>query len=285
MIRELIHFLGTPLLMIFHFIPHFIAFLFMLFVGWLIGMGTEKLLLLLLRKVGFARLSEQIGLTALEQRLGSKMDTTRFLGLIGFWFVFLIFLVPATDALGLPTVSNTLNSVIDYLPNVFVAIVVLILGSLAATLLSNMVQRATQTINLGNPHLLANIIRWGIIGFSGLIALQQLEIAPVLITVLFTAIVGGFALAFGLAFGLGGRDAVQRLLARSESSFLAHQPYDPDQLVQQAHDDLLHEEQMEQHYRDTDPDTDPDPLPSTQMPALSELKKQSLTTPRVDPQV
>jgi hypothetical protein len=285
MIRELIHFLGTPLLMIFHFIPHFIAFLFMLFVGWLIGMGTEKLLLLLLRKVGFARLSEQIGLTALEQRLGSKMDTTRFLGLIGFWFVFLIFLVPATDALGLPTVSNTLNSVIDYLPNVFVAIVVLILGSLAATLLSNMVQRATQTINLGNPHLLANIIRWGIIGFSGLIALQQLEIAPVLITVLFTAIVGGFALAFGLAFGLGGRDAVQRLLARSESSFLAHQPYDPDQLVQQAHDDLLHEEQMEQHYRDADPDTDPDPLPSTQMPALSELKKQSLTTPRVDPQV
>ena len=56
------------------------------------------------------------------------------------------------------------------------------------------------------------------IGFASLIALEQLQIAPALITVLFTAIVGAVAIAFGLAFGLGGQDTARRLLARSENA-------------------------------------------------------------------
>ncbi len=72
----------------------------------------------------------RISLTLFEQRMGVNMDAAGILGRIVYWFLFLIFLVPAADALGLPAVSNILNQLLAYIPNVFVAILVLFLGPL-----------------------------------------------------------------------------------------------------------------------------------------------------------
>src|SRR5258708_3185089 len=228
MIQAVINAFGSALDAVFSFLPRLVGFLVILLIGWLIGMGVGKAVTLLLRKVGFDRLSGRIGLTNLEQRMGMHMDTARILGRVAFWFVFLVFLVPATDALGLATVSNTLNAIVGYLPNVFVAIVVLVLGSLVAILASDLVRGATRASNMRTSDLLANITRWSIIGFVVLIALEQLSIAPALITVLFTAVVGAVALAFALAFGLGGRDSAQRLLSRGEGTLISNRPYDPN---------------------------------------------------------
>jgi hypothetical protein len=196
------------------FIPRFLGFLVILLVGWIIASVVSRVLTLLLRKVGFDRLSDRIGLTRLEQQIGVRTDTAGILGKIVYWFIFLIFLVPATDALGIPTVSAVLSGLVAYIPNVFVAILVLFLGTLAATFVADIVRGATARI--GNSLIFAGIARWAIIGFALLIALEQLQIAPALINVLFTAIVGAVALAFGLAFGLGGRETAQRWLARTE---------------------------------------------------------------------
>jgi nitrogen fixation/metabolism regulation signal transduction histidine kinase len=111
-----------------------------------------------------------------------------------------------------------LNSLIAYIPNVFVAIIVLFLGTLAATFIADIVRGVTASANVGNSGVFAAIARWSIIGFAALIALEQLQIAPALLNVLFTAIVGAGALAFGLAFGLGGQDAARRFLARGENA-------------------------------------------------------------------
>lgn len=243
MIQSTISAFSNALSGVFSFIPRLVGFLVILFIGWLVGIAVDKALTGLLRKVGFERLSNRIGMTNLERRMGMKMDSAQLLGKIGFWFIFLIFLVPATDALGLPTVSNTLNSVADYLPNVFVAILVLFLGTLLGVFLGDFVRGTASASKMGNPEVFGNITRWAIIGFSCLIALQQLQIAPALITVLFTAIVGALALAFGLSFGLGGREAAQRLLSRGEGRLVAGRPYDPNQIVQQARSDLAHTEQ------------------------------------------
>jgi len=262
MIQAIISAFASALSAVFSFIPHLVGFLVILLVGWLVGIGVGKAVTVLLRKVGFDRLSDRVGFTRLEQRMGMRMDAAQILGRIAFWFVFLIFLVPATDALGLLTVSNTLNAIVDYLPNVFVAIVILALGSLVAVIVSDLIRGATRASNYGSPTLFASIARWGIIGFAVLIALEQLDIAPALLNVLFTAIVGSLALAVGLAFGLGGRDSAQRFLARGESKMMGTRPYDPNQIVQQADADLAHSEQMGQPY--AQPKTTPTPLYGTQ---------------------
>jgi len=203
------------------FIPRIIGFLIILIVGLIVAYFVAKALTFLLRKVGFDRLSNRIGLSRIEQRMGITLDPAGVLGKIVYWFILLIFLVPAADALGLPAVSNILNTLVAYLPNVFVAILVLFLGTLLATFLADIVYGTVASTKIGSPGILAGIARWAIIGFASLIALEQLQITPALINELFGAIVLGMALAFGLAFGLGGQDAARRWLARGEGTVTA----------------------------------------------------------------
>jgi mechanosensitive ion channel-like protein len=210
--------LSNAVNLILTFIPRLLGFLVILIVGLIIAALVAKAVTFLLRKVGFDRMSDRIGLTRFEQRMGVKMDTAGILGKIVYWFIVLIFLVPAADALGVPAVSNILNELVGYIPNVFVAILVLFLGALAGTVVADLVRGTVASANIGNPNILASIARWAIIGFAALIALEQLNIAPSLINELFGATVAAVAIAFGLAFGLGGQDAARRWLARGEST-------------------------------------------------------------------
>jgi hypothetical protein len=210
--------LTGALVLAFSFIPKLLGFLVILLVGWLVASALERVVALLLRKIGFDRIANRIGLTRLEQRMNVRMDTAGLLAKIVFWFVFLVFLIPAVDALGLTSVSSLLGQLIAYIPNVFVAILILFLGTLAATFVADLVRGATASANIGNANVFANIARYAILGFVAIIALEQLQIAPAILNILFTAIVGALALAFGLAFGLGGRESAQRWLMRGESN-------------------------------------------------------------------
>ena len=126
--------------------------------------------------------------------------------------------MPAADALGVPAVSNILNQLVAYIPNVFVAVLVLFLGALAGTVVADVVRGVTASANIGNPNLFANIARFAIIGFAALIALEQLQIAPALINELFGAVVAAVAIAIALAFGLGGQETARKWLNRGEST-------------------------------------------------------------------
>ena len=228
---------ANALNLILTFIPKFIGFLVILLVGWIVATAISKALTFLLRKIGFDRMADRIGLTRLEQRMGVKMDAAGLLGRIVYWFLFLIFLVPAVDALGLTTVSAILSAIIAYIPNVFVAILVLFLGTLAATFVADIVRGATASANIGNPNVFAIIARVAIMGFAALVALEQLQIAPSLINELFGAIVAAAAIAFGLAFGLGGQDTARKYLNRTESTVSsAADRIDPAQVQTQARD-------------------------------------------------
>lgn len=215
---SIVNALNDAVKLILTFIPRLVGFLIILVVGLILAAVVSKALTLVLRKVGFDRMANRIGLSRFEQRMGVSLDPAGVLGKIVYWFILLIFLIPAADALGLPAVSNILNTLVAYIPNVFVAILVLFLGTLAATFVADLVRGAVASANIGSPKVFAGIARWAIIGFSALVALEQLQISTPLINELFGAIVAALAIAFGLAFGLGGQDAARRWLARGEGT-------------------------------------------------------------------
>ena len=215
---SIVNALNDAVRLILTFIPRLVGFLVILIVGLIIAWAVSKALTFLLRKIGFDRMANRIGLTRLEQRMNIQMDPAGVLGKIVYWFILLIFLIPAADALGVPAVSNILNTLVAYIPNVFVAILVLFLGALFATFVADIVRGAVASAKIGNPNVFAAIARWAIIGFAALVALEQLQITPALINELFGAIVAAIAIAFALAFGLGGQDAARRWLSRGEST-------------------------------------------------------------------
>jgi small-conductance mechanosensitive channel len=99
-----------------------------------------------------------------------------------------------------------------WLPNLAVAIVVLVIGGLAANALAGVVRGATAEADVGHPDLLANIARVGVWAFAIVVAVNQIGIARELVNTLFMATVGAVALARGLAFGIGGRDTAAEIV-------------------------------------------------------------------------
>jgi hypothetical protein len=145
--------------------------------------------------------------------MGVRTDPAGSIATVSKWFVRLITLVVAFDALGLPAVSQVLQQLLLWLPNLVVALVVLVLTGLAANALQGLVRGATAEADLGNPNFLANAARMLVWGFGIVVAVNQLGIATTLVNTLFMATVGAVALALGLAFGLGGRETAGQIVA------------------------------------------------------------------------
>ena len=105
-----------------------------------------------------------------------------------------------------------LQQLLLWLPNLIVALVVLVIGGLAANALSQLVRGATAEAGFSNPELLATVARVAVWGFAIVVAVTQLGIATTLINTLLIGLVGRVLVASGLAFGLGGRDRAAQLL-------------------------------------------------------------------------
>ena len=193
-------------------VPRIIGFLLILIIGWLIASAIAAAVAAVLRGVRFNDLAGRAGLADFVQKMGLHTDAAGFLATLARWFVRLIVLVTAFDALGLPAVSQVLEQLLLWLPNLVVALVVLVIGGLAANALAGVVRGATAESGLGNPQLLATVARVAVWAFAVVIAVNQIGVAATLVNTLFMAVVGAVALALGLAFGLGGRETAAQIV-------------------------------------------------------------------------
>lgn len=204
--------LAAALALFFSAVPKIIGFVLIIVAGWFIASLIERGLASVLRSIKFNDLSQRAGLTDFIRKMGMKTDASGMIGLVVKWFVRLIALVVAFDALGLPAVSDVLRQLLLWLPNVVVALVVLVIGGLAARGLSNVVRGAANEAGLTNAHFLAKTAAVVVWAFAIVVAVNQLGIATELVNTLFMAVVGALALGLGLAFGLGGRETAAEIV-------------------------------------------------------------------------
>ena len=204
--------LTGALAMFFAAIPRIIGFIIIIVVGWFVASLLAKGVAALLRAVKFNDLAGRSGFGDFVRNMGVNTDPTGLIAAVAKWFVRLIVLVVAFDALGLPAVSDVLRQLLLWIPNLVVALVVLVLGGLAAKALGNLVRGATAEAGFTNPDLLANVARAAVMAFAIVVAVNQVGIARTLVNTLFMGVVGAASLATGLAFGLGGRDLAAQTL-------------------------------------------------------------------------
>ncbi len=204
--------LAAALAMVMSAIPKIIGFLIILVIGWIIAGILSRAVAAILRMVRFNDLADRAGITGFVHNMGINTDASGVLAEIAKWFVRLITLVIAFDSLGLPAVSNVLNNFIMWLPQLVVALVVLVITGLIANAVGDLVRGAVSEAGFNNPGIIATIAMVAIWGFGIIVAVNQIGVAQVLVDTLFEAFVGALALAFALAFGLGGRDTAARIV-------------------------------------------------------------------------
>jgi hypothetical protein len=203
---------ATALALFLSAIPKLIGFAAILIIGWLIAGALTGLTARLLRLVRFNDLAERSGLSGFVRNMGVYTDASGVMATVVNWFLRLIVLVVAFDALGLAAVSDVLRQFLLWIPNLFVALVVLVIAGLLANVVYRLVRGAMAEAGFDHPEMLGTIARFAVWAFGIVIAVNQIGVATTLVNTLFMGIVAALALGFGLAFGLGGRDTAGEIV-------------------------------------------------------------------------
>lgn len=194
------------------FIPNLIGAVLVFVIGWLVAVIIGKVISEVLRKLQFNKVFEKGGLKGALDKADLKVDASEFVGAIFKWILVIVFLSVSVEIIGLVQFSIFLTSVLDYLPNVIVAVLIFVVAVIITDMLEKVVRAAVESARLGYGGVVAAIVRWSIWIFAAFAILYQLNIAKDLITTLLQGLVWFFVLAGGIAFGWGGKDVAGEIL-------------------------------------------------------------------------
>lgn len=198
------------------FVPTLVIAIIIFAIGWVLAALIEKLVEGLFKTLKVDAALKSAGFEDVVERSGYKLNSGRFVGALVKWFVIIVFLIASFDILGLSQVNSFLNDVVlSYLPQVIVAVLVLMVAVMIADAVQKIVIASARAAHVRSASLLGAIAKWAIWIFAILTALFHLGIAPGLIQTLFMGIVVAAALAVGLAFGLGGKEVAARMLDKT----------------------------------------------------------------------
>ena len=195
-------------------VPSLVGALIVFVAGWIIAAALGKVVEKLIKALKVDQALHKIGWGRSLSDLGISTDIASLLGGLVQWFLVLVFLMAATDILQLREVTAFLNSIVLYIPNVVVSVIILTVVVLVGNFVYNVVKGSTKAAGVMSATMLATISKWAIIVFGILAALLQLGIASSLVSTIFIGIVAMLSLAGGLAFGLGGKEEAAMILRK-----------------------------------------------------------------------
>jgi len=210
-----------------NFIPKLVNGLIILLVGYLIARIISWLVSVILRRSGFDPLVERLGLTGAMQGLGVKASLSTILSQAVFILLLLSFLITSTRLMGLEPVAQIFEKLLAFLPTLIAALIVFLIGGIAAQFLGNTVTALASGSEVNNPRRLGQIVQYLISIFVVIIALGVLGMDTALLVTVVTMVIGAFALALSLALGLGARGIVRHVLA----GYYVRQRFQPGQAI------------------------------------------------------
>lgn len=191
-------------------LPDILGAVIIILIGFIVAPIFGGIVKKIIDLIKIDQLAEKVGLIDVLKPYFKKPSISLFVGKLVKWFFVIAFFMAAAEVLSWNQVTEFLNKVILYIPNVLIAVVILVIGAIAGKFLQEVVVRSVEGSNapIKHPKVLGNIANIAIMVFAILAALIQLGIAPSLIQILFAGIV----LAMALAFGLGGQKKASQLL-------------------------------------------------------------------------
>ncbi len=196
------------------FLPNLLAMITILVIGFITAWVIKTLLFRFLKAIQFDRVSERWGLTHVLSRGGMAYSPASLVSRFFYWVIVLTTLILGINALEVAATQNFIAKFFNYLPNLFAAILILIVGYLIAIFLGQAALIAAVNAQMDSAKLLSRSVRWFIIILSLTMALYHLGIAEKVIVAAFSITFGGIVLALAIAFGWGGRELAKDFLER-----------------------------------------------------------------------
>ena len=196
------------------FIPALLGALVVFIVGWLVAMALGKIVTRILQAIQIDKIFDQLGIMKAVHKSGLDWEFSGFMGWIVKWFLLIAFFLAAADILGLSEVAVFLTAILAYIPNIFVAALILVIAALVSDFLEKLIKASIKAADFSAPKVVGVMVRWSVWIFAFLAVFNQLGIASTLINTFFMGFIAFLALAGGLAFGFGGQGVAKDWLEK-----------------------------------------------------------------------
>ncbi len=200
-----------------HYLPRLVVMLIIAFVGWVIAILCKVLVRGILRVTKFSKLSESAGATQLLKK-AELPSSTELLSRFVFWVAWVGFILLGVSVLGIAGLQDSISRFFLFLPRLFVALVILFVGSLAASFFSRAALLAAVNANFRASRLLSTSVRIIISIFALSMVFEVLGFAEGTVLIAFGTVFGAVMLGLAIAFGIGGKDLAREFLERRLAS-------------------------------------------------------------------
>jgi hypothetical protein len=205
--------LDTAVKMALDLFPKILGMLIIIAIGWVIAIGIKILFRHFLRLVKFDRLCENVGATQMFTKADLPPPSDLLSALV-FWINWVAFLMLGISTLGIVVLQEQISRFFLYVPQIFVALVILFIGILFANFAARAVLLAMVNANVPSARLFSSAVRGFLVILTVAMALEHVAVAKSVVLIAFSVAFGAVMLGFAIAFGLGGRDVARRFLER-----------------------------------------------------------------------
>ncbi len=200
----------TALDSFFGFLPKLIGFLIVLAIGWIIAKVVKTAVIKILGKVGLDKALHSGSTGQYVDRVAPDTQPSRVIGVLAYWFILLGALSIAVSQLGIPALNNFIQAIGAYLPNIIAAVLIFVVAGAIAAAAGGLAARTMGDTPTGK--VVGSVVPVLVMAIATFMILNQLQIAPEIVTITYAALLGSAALAMALSFGLGGREVASRML-------------------------------------------------------------------------
>jgi hypothetical protein len=193
-------------------LPRIIGALLVLLIGWIIARVVKRLSVRGLKLIRFNYLTEKSGIERFLEQGGVKVSSIDLIGTLIYWIIMLVVILATLNSLQLTAASTLFNQIMLYIPNIIVAVLILVIGIYFARLVSQALVTSLKSMGEKTASVIGTIANYAIIVLTVFIILGQLNIAGSIVNNAFIILFGALCLALGLAFGLGGKEWASKII-------------------------------------------------------------------------
>jgi len=196
---------------LFAFIPKLIGFLLVLLIGYIIARVVKGVVTKLLEKVGVDRALHAGSSGQYVNKVAPDVRPSSVIGSLAFWFLFLGAVAIAVSQLGIAALDNFVAAIGAYIPNIIAAVLIFVIAGVVAAAVGGLVARTMGDTPTGK--VVGSVVPVLVMAIATFMILNQLQIAPAIVTITYAVLLGSLGLGMALAFGLGGRETAAQLVS------------------------------------------------------------------------
>ena len=208
--------------------PNIIGALVVFIVGWIITKIVVRIIKKVLKLAKVDKIDDKLNEIEIVEGKELNFDTVKVISNFVKWLMYIVLLITASDILGLEIISTQISELLSYLPKLFAALLIFILGLLFANFVKNGLKSLFESMDLSGGKMISQVVFFLLLTFISITALNQAGIDTAIITNNINMIIAAFLLAFAIAFGLGAKEVVGKLL----KAFYARKTYEVGQKIQ-----------------------------------------------------